>query len=623
MTSDRPSSRLAYHYTDGQLMWGDKVLAQHGAGDWDDLGHGMARAGKEFWLHGVKIKPPGARFAMLGPNYARDEAQAYLVMQRKLKPISKAAADDFRVIGTHHAISNGTVWHLDKPVRTISPESLEGGTLRALSDHYLTDGLRLFFATNPIADTDTQGIDWSKAELRAFEENAVNPSDLVVGDGHGVLLYLPNLLQKNWMRLADADFAKVAPLPAGDGAAFRSFYYGDEQRIWFLGEAVPVADVTAARLAGPTVLVADGAVFHDGKLTQLRADDLRWIDHDFYCGPGGVWCLTRAEDPQCVAATSKPAPWEKPLQEVAEAAMRKVIAQAFALFDALKDDLSDDDYGLHLPVDAPWPDARLGIECADDEARLLIDGKTVASGKVYEYFRMAAVAWARLQEREDEYLVFPQGNWLPATSLGRDRVVGACVGDVIGLASALYAHEFEKSARHLAHEALYVHRRMWWPSAMHRKFPPPDALADLHPCLASEARYRKRQDDFVSTTNLAAAREACVSGLLDDHEWQVRWEMIRLFNGLASDVQNKVQFLREIVPQLLARREREDDTLLRECWLDVFEMSARRAVGGRWDVAEGIVHDEAAAAAARPLIAWLVEQRVNLALNLARRELCG
>jgi len=474
----------------------------------------------------------------------------------------------------------------------------------------------LFFTTKPVHGSDQQGIDWHAAQIRVFQDCAINPADTVVTDGAAVWLYLPYLSPEPWQRLSNAEFANLEPLqPRGEEEA-RAFYHSDGQRIWFAGRSVEMADAAAIRMIGPTVLATDTDIFHCGIATGLDPRKVHWIADDWYCGPGGLWTFEPRQAQQLVAPASIPPLAEMPLELVAETALRKIFGLAFAIFTTLGNHKYDRN-NIEIPPADILNEPRLAFGFCKDTVTVKLDGAEIASGQFTEYYRLASVPWARLHSREDDLLVFPQGNWLPKYSAGRDRIIRRISSELIRLASALYTSGHEACAQRLAHEALYVHgswrpRNGWPDPAM------PSALADLPPGLADEGRYNEQHHGFTANTCLAAAREICANGMLADDDWRVRWEMIRTLAGIACDVRDVALFHTEIIPQLLSRWAQEDDPLLRECWFDVFEMAALRAAGSAWDIEEEWPVEPALVTAARPLIEFLVGGRVNLALNCAR-----
>ncbi|MGL4325572.1 MAG: hypothetical protein ACRCTD_16170 [Beijerinckiaceae bacterium] len=242
-----------------------------------------------------------------------------------------------------------------------------------------------------------------------------------------------------------------------------------------------------------------------------------------------------------------------PADAVASEALSAMAHDLFAVFDLYEPILT-------MVGDIDWTavgaQPRIALAVRFDGAHLVIaaDGIAPVICAPDGWYRALCTMWLRRRALPGTLRTYPNvGTMLPPGDDFQEQLIRRNRDAYLAFCGAAFTQGAEVSARLLLHT--YLETR-WFRQAS--PFDDRDSLlAQLPRRLFDDCTYAKRMHGFSSTTNLAAARHAVKSGLLEDPDPRIRREMLGLIHATVLETNKFALFVKDILPALLARGERE------------------------------------------------------------------
>jgi hypothetical protein len=501
-----------------------------------------------------------------------------------------------------YSLDGGALLWKGKPAR-----QPRGPLARRLSDTYATDGRALFHAQKPLALPADGRIDFARLRLRTREENAVNPPEAVLDDGSGVW-HLRHAGGLALDRLDGATFDTLEWFDHVDGP--RHLHIRDHAHVWRCGQVLH-------GLAPDRAVLLTEAIAADGEALWFcghRSTDLGQADVTFVWSRG--WDDLLLTDRALLALDSRDGGLRRlaeagtppPPDTCAQRALQALARDVFGVFDLYEPILTD-------PNDIDWnavstrPPVLLDARFDGRSLVLSMDGAGTIRCEPDGWYRALCQLWHLARRLPGELKTYPTMlRMLPDGHAFRHKLIARHPDAYLLFCGAVFRQGAETPARMLIH-AHATNQWHWQQSC----FDGLDAvLATLPRAMMADLDYRKRSLGFPGTTNLAAARHAVESGLLDDADPRVRLEMLGLIQATLKASEKVVPYFARVLPAVLDRQERENVASVRE--------HADATVGAF--IIAGLVHAEVRHKPVAPLLFPLVDRQiargVDVPLNRAR-----
>jgi hypothetical protein len=483
----------------------------------------------------------------------------------------------------------------------------QGPDARLLSETFATDGKSLFWAHRVRKLPANPKLDMRRLRLKVRVENAFNPSEAVVDDGNGVW-HIAGVTDNTLSPLEGATFEAIGWF---EHPCFTEhFHQYDDSHVWFKGVRLEGLSSSKASLMSNLIATDGDGVWLCGK----RHADLTRADITFICERGSydlirtdsaLLGLDRRDGALCALADAIP---PLPTDAVASDALNAIAHDLFGVFDIYEPllvNVGDIDWA------AVTANPRIALAISFDGTNLVIeaDGIPPVICAPDGWYRALCTIWLRLRALPGNLRTHSNaGTMLPDGHALQEQLIQRNRDAYLAFCGAAYTQGAEASAHMLLHAYL---RTRWFRQAS--PFDDRDSLlAQLPRRLFDDCTYAKRTYEFSSTTNLAAARNAVKSGLMADPDPRVRLEMLGLIHGLVLETNKFAVFVKDILPALLARGERETVGCVSE-HID----AAIQAF-----IVKGLVEAEVnglrAAQLIEPIIRRQIERGVDVALNRGR-----
>lgn len=571
----------------------------------------LARAGNHILLGAKRLNVDAASFEVLSPGFARDEGNAYEILETTLKPIKGADPESFQSLSATYARDDHRGYYRSKAITKCDPASLT-----ALHAVFAADEHHLYFTNKKLAKPKGP-LDLANASVQAAINEVNRPAAILSDKTH---VYVMNWGDNGWSRVEGVEPANFGFLTGGEQADMLDRpYQRDQSRVFFKGRPVEGADPTSTQPFGKG-LIRDGGkiwfgthrldenadVLRDGEIvkTALGAElTVNGRASTLYRDAKGVWSIQAPPskapyDPPKITYLADSALTELSVDEALGTAYRAIFAIVGRVFRQLP--FTVDFRNLPEPASEipPFEFRRDG-----SHVEVLIADEPVSAGPISMWISHASAFWAKTYGRRERLYIYPDPNWMPPGDELHVAVAKAAARPMLDLAAALYFEGEEDEAQLLAHLVLY--------RAFEREMPP-ELLARVPLELVGQGSYLGRKYGFDATTNLAAAREVLRKGLLDEDDFRVRYEMLRLIHGVMNDTNKKAHFYAEIIPEIIDYQTTEPHGLLRETIDAIVEMALVKAFVG----AE--VSRENHYAAIEPLVRRQIAHGANTDWNRSR-----
>jgi len=480
---------------------------------------------------------------------------------------------------------------------------------RRVTDTMATDGQTLYFAQKPVPLP--PGIDLDQLQARVFNENPFNLFGAILDDG-GTVWQLKQRGGLEIIPLPGADFDTIERLKAP--GLYLNNHVRDRHHIWYCG--TPLEQITADKASLLTEnIVSDGehlwicgkrsARYRHGEITPVCSDggdDLVRTD-DALLRIGG-----RDGTVAVVVSASGSLPWDQTAQNAVEALGRDLFG-VFGTYPQILTAVADMDWDKVRKKAQANPDFDFVARFEGPSLVLEADNTEPIQCAVDGWYGALCTLWLRRRGLPGNVLTYPSlGIMRPDGQEFRQRLITENRDAYLSLCGAAFAQGAQSEARLMLHA--YV--QTYW----HGHDTPFDeqetVVASLPRGLFERIAYAERRYEFRNTTNLAAARHAVNSGLIEDADPRVRLEMLALIHATVLESSKTSLFFRHILPAVLQRQECETVATVREhadATAEVFIIAG---------LVRAEVYYEQMAAIIEPIVRRQIARGINVVLNRAR-----
>lgn len=621
---------MSYSLTDGRATWKGSAIREAEVASFTILTDMIARDRYHVYVLGKPARVDATSFEILSPTYARDHNTIFYLMASKLKPVKNADPASFVPVGDQFGRDAVQAFFCDKQVRLSKKGRLD--QLTSLGHAYAHDGATLFFGTKHIQPPADSEIDWTVARLKWLGENDdhINVPPLVFFDGIATWFAASFPSAEDWVRLDGATFETVdtkAGITGRDAP-----YVQDADHIWFRdGRRVDGAVPGKATRLGSATLQQGQRLWVGAQLLNVPAHEAAFIMRyhsgtpDFHKGDllhlGDRICL--ADPDNGLLDIARSVPETRSLDDIADTTLRPILHRLFTILERFlpivnaPQDISERlDPHSHQYRDADpiaWvdpPEYSITIDDAGAVVLSLSDG-TVMRQPASCWYTLGCHLWCHARGMAPELVPFTSTTTvLPKGTEMQEILVEPNQHSLWNLTAALFRAGFKDEAQIMG-QGLF--ERALRTSSHKPVALPLIEIASLPRDMIHRLHYENAHHGFVSTTNLSVARHIIREHWLAADDFRDRLDVLGVLHGTVITTNKKPNFLREIIPAVMARYHTEPLGHVRERIAFVLEAAC---IGNQVDAE---VKCSLYSEASLEVVNFCLENALHTRFNLARR----